>query len=214
MAKFHGQEIWYDWGGLNEKLFYALNGLNENETISQINVFITDIGRHQNFYYYLAVTAFAAMLNLFVLKKSNPHKFGTRKNIWLMVIFTMAICFPIERQLTDTLKLYFAMPRPFIALPKSTVFAIIPDVNIRQYWMSFPSGHSAFAMFMGAALWPALNRYGKVIIGTLVLLIGISRVILGMHFPADVAGGFTVALLLVVTLRFAITRLFARKPKH
>src|SRR5262249_18578369 len=91
----------------------------------------------------------------------------------------------------------FGFPRPFVSLPKSSVFAILPDVSVKQYWMSFPSGHSSFAMFMGVSLWPILNRYLKVIIGTLVILIGLSRVVLGMHFPADVVGGFILSFVIV-----------------
>nr|WP_260986741.1 phosphatase PAP2 family protein [Paenibacillus terrae] len=64
---------------------------------------------------------------------------------------------------------------------------------------SFPSGHSmaAFAMYgtLTYLLWrhiPALaGRIAMIVIGVaLTLMIGISRIYLGVHYPSDVFGGY------------------------
>ena len=64
---------------------------------------------------------------------------------------------------------------------------------------SFPSGHALFAtaFFGGLAvlLWgrlahPALRVGVALAAGSLILLIGFSRIYLGVHYPTDVLGGF------------------------
>lgn len=68
---------------------------------------------------------------------------------------------------------------------------------------SFPSGHSFFAvtLYGMAAYWmtrptgdaPRRRWVGPVVV-LLILLIGFSRVYLGVHYPSDVLAGFTVAI--------------------
>jgi len=75
---------------------------------------------------------------------------------------------------------------------------------------SFPSGHAASSMIFYLALalaltahlrWHRLAAAGAVVLS---LLIGTSRVMLGVHWPSDVIGGWTFGMLWVLlTLRAA-----------
>lgn len=75
---------------------------------------------------------------------------------------------------------------------------------------SFPSGHSASSMIFYLTLalvlthrsrWRHLAAAGAILLS---VLIGLSRVMLGVHWPSDVIGGWTFGLLWVLlTLRIA-----------
>ena len=70
---------------------------------------------------------------------------------------------------------------------------------------SFPSGHSLTAMafygFIIYLLYKSNLKYKKLyitLISILILLIGLSRVYLGVHFITDVLGGFTFSLFYLI----------------
>ena len=79
--------------------------------------------------------------------------------------------------------------------------------------LSFPSGHSLFAMIFGGLLIIligeligsiGIRRTLQVMVGLLILAVGASRVYLGFHWPSDVLGGYLfggVALLGLVWVR-------------
>lgn len=70
---------------------------------------------------------------------------------------------------------------------------------------SFPSGHSANAMgaalVMVVLLWPLLTRGGRIAAVLLavafVAITGADRVLLGVHYPSDVIGGFLLGAAMV-----------------
>jgi len=78
---------------------------------------------------------------------------------------------------------------------------------------SFPSGHAANAMITYlaiAVLLPVKQRNRAIAVGiglALVLQVGISRVMLGVHWPTDVIGGWAFGLLwIIICMRLASAR--------
>lgn len=89
---------------------------------------------------------------------------------------------------------------------------------------SFPSGHATIAMVVYVALayviarlepTPGLRRVTFAIFGVLVLLIGLSRLYLGVHYPSDVAAGFVVGFAWAVFSALAVEAIrHARTPRE
>lgn len=89
---------------------------------------------------------------------------------------------------TIGLKAVFALPRP----PPS--YWIVPTEGL-----GFPSGHAIVAtvVYGSIAVLAVESRRGWRIVasGTLISLVGVSRVVLGVHYPIDVVTGTAIGLL-------------------
>ena len=114
--------------------------------------------------------------------------------------------------LNVTLKLAFkrARPEPFFNLT-------LPETY------SFPSGHSlTSAVFFGAlaAILTARIKSTRVSVAiwilstTMFLLIGFSRIYLGVHHTTDVIAGFAAALIWILVVRFVEVQLERRKQRR
>lgn len=94
------------------------------------------------------------------------------------------------------------------------------EALVQERGFSFPSGHSALSMVAYGilAVVVARSRLARpvrvaVVIGllVLVLLVGLSRVWLGVHYPTDVLAGWTAGAVIVL-LYGAFTRTVSREP--
>jgi glycosyltransferase 2 family protein len=68
----------------------------------------------------------------------------------------------------------------------------IPTIDVREgngTGLGFVSGHAAVAFAIATALLPVLSRRGRVIAYGLATLVGVARMVYGVHFPLDVVGG-------------------------
>jgi len=64
----------------------------------------------------------------------------------------------------------------------------------RQADLSFPSGHTCAAFAAGAVCFVRLRRPWGVCLLVLAVLIAVSRLYVGVHYPTDVLGGIVVGL--------------------
>jgi len=111
--------------------------------------------------------------------------------------------------LNSTLKIYFKRERPEIHR--------IMDAN----GFSFPSGHSmmAFALYAIIAYiaWrnvkTTMSRVALVLFtACMIIIIGTSRIYLGVHYPSDIVGGYAVSALWV-TIAISVYAYFQNKRK-
>ena len=199
------KEIFYDWGGANVWLFHAINNV-RSQFLDQFMLLGTALGDHANFPVFLCVVSFVALLSVANNSRSDPQPQENLALRWLAVIVVFSAAYVLDGWLVGWFKTWLNFPRPFLALPPGSVHV----VGIPQLHHSLPSGHSSFAMLVIASLWPMLNRGGRVIGIVFVLWVGLSRISLGAHFPADVVAAYLISALMVLLVWASINALLRR----
>lgn len=87
-----------------------------------------------------------------------------------------------------------------------------PEVKLHDYTgrHGLPSGHSQAAVVLwGAVASYARKRWAWIVAILLMVLIGFSRIYLGVHFPTDVLGGWTLGVILLAVYIFLVPRIEA-----
>jgi membrane-associated phospholipid phosphatase len=104
--------------------------------------------------------------------------------------FRLGVLFFVSGYLNFALKSLLAQPRPF---------ELVPGINlVQETGYGLPSGHAQSAVL----LWGLLTHAGRkrwlwAPASALMLLIGFSRVYLGVHFPTDVLAGWLIGAVLL-----------------
>ena len=185
----------YDWGGLNVQLFHAINAIHA-PWLDALMLLGTQLGSHANFPLYLALTAACGYI---LAVRGRP----VDAVAWLSILAVFSVGYVVEGQIIGLLKPWLDFPRPPLALPAGAVHI----VGQAEFHHSLPSGHSAFAMLVAASLWPVAMRPVRVGLVVFALWVGVSRISLGAHFPADVLAGFALGLAVVWPLRATAQRI-------
>ena len=136
-------------------------------------------------------------------------RFAMRK--WKREAILFALTMIGAGLLNITLKLAFKRPRP------------VPFFNLSPpETYSFPSGHSlTSAVFFGALAAILTARISStrvkaaiwIVSTAMFLLIGLSRIYLGVHYTTDVIAGFAAALIWILVVRFVEMGLVRRRRR-
>ena len=138
-------------------------------------------------YFPYVVLILAGLFLLFhheVLQAESPFKvFLEKKREILLVFFTGAFAWVISH----ILKTLFHTLRPFEAF--SFVHPLFTETGY-----GFPSGHATFFGALAGALFFTHRKAGFIFM-FFALVIGLARIIGGVHFPFDIIGGYIVGAL-------------------
>lgn len=166
------------------KFFYLLNNLAGKNTIfDSFIIFLAD------FLQYFLIIAF--LLLLFFLTYSRQQK--------IKIILTVFVSMIIARfGVVSLIRFFYHRIRPFT---DHSVNQLITNNGF-----SFPSGHAAlfFAMAMAIYFYPnrepnisnvASNKKWGILFFLAAILMGLSRIIAGVHYPSDIIGGAIIGIL-------------------
>ena len=112
--------------------------------------------------------------------------------------FVMAVGF-MGTMVNQLLKCLCAVPRPWVLDPE---FTILEQAREAASGYSFPSGHTSTAVgTFGSIAATEKRRWLLVVCIVLAVLVGFSRMYVGVHTPYDVLVGAACALLLVICFK-------------
>lgn len=154
---------------------------------------ITSLGKSMWYLYPLGLySAFAALM-----LRLRPAE----RSLWLPRLQTSLFIFAnvaLSGLAVDIIKILVGRPRPVMLLEENIFNQFTPFI-FKSRWWSFPSGHSVTALSLALAtslFWP---RWRWALLAG-AGLIGASRVIVTAHYPSDVFGGFTIAVIVFMGL--------------
>ena len=115
----------------------------------------------------------------------------------------------------EFIKVSIARLRPYAVVDKiKCIYANVPNqdpLNFKIQGYSLPSGHTMMATNLFLAIPIYMKNIPYIIMGLIgVLIVALSRVGLGVHFPTDTLAGFVIALAIILIL----TRLYDMKEKR
>ncbi|MFA6257376.1 MAG: phosphatase PAP2 family protein [Candidatus Paceibacterota bacterium] len=149
---------------MNNAIFYFFFSLSHQSTLlDNVVIFLA--------HYLPFLVVFAAFVYLVFYRKSLRE--------FIVVFFSAGVAVLISKFI---LKILVHSARPPIALPG--VQSLLTETSY-----AFPSDHATFFMALAVALFFVNKKVGWWFLFA-ALLIGFSRIAVGVHFPIDILGGF------------------------
>ncbi len=161
---------------MNNEIFYFLYGFSyQSPAVDFAAVFFADI------FPYIVVMA-AGMFLLFhheVIRAESPLQVLLEKKREVITVFLSGF---FAYLISEVLKNLFHTVRPFVLLSE---FPFL----FSQGGYAFPSGHAAFFSALAFSIF-FLHRKAGIVFMFFALIIGIARIVVGVHFRIDILGGF------------------------
>jgi undecaprenyl-diphosphatase len=148
----------------DERLCLALNGASRHLSVLQLFRAVSWLGN--------GIFWYGLMLALLLLDAEQA----------LIPVVHMVLVGALGTAVYSALKRRTARPRPYEVVPAVAMGTTPLDA------FSFPSGHTLHAVaftLVAASYYPALAG----VLGIFTALVAASRVVLGLHYPSDVAAG-------------------------
>jgi undecaprenyl-diphosphatase len=157
---------------LDIKLFYFFNNLaGKSQTFDTIIIFLAE------YLQYILITVF--LMLLYFSAYSKLEKFYILGVTTISIILSRFI-------IVEIIRFFYHRPRPFLILQVHKLLSsgwFYSDIE----W-SFPSGHSAFFFAMATAIYLCNKKWGIWFVIAAILM-NISRIVAGVHYPSDILGG-------------------------
>ncbi len=115
-------------------------------------------------------------------------KIGVSDKTVFTELMTVVMSMNIAWFISFTIKIITHIPRPFLAHPSSQLLFLYGGYN------SFPSGHATVFFALATAIY-FYSRFAGVLFYIFAILISLSRVAAGIHYPIDIVVGAMIGVL-------------------
>lgn len=180
---------------LDIKLFYLFNNF-----AGQSRVFDTLIVLLAEYFQYLLVIIFLLLLYFSGYARSEKIR------IFLVTISSIVVA---RLGVAEIIRFFYHRPRPFLVLEAHKLISNSDWFYSDKEW-SFPSGHSAFFFAMATAVYLYNKKWG-IAFFIAAILMNISRIIAGVHYPSDILGGAVVGIIVGYAIFYFAEK---RKPRE
>lgn len=118
------------------------------------------------------------------------YLFGDKKG--KSIAKKMIVVLVVTTILTQLIKIFVMRPRPYTELSNLILLDLGTDY-------SFPSGHTSTSTAMAYVL---SCEYKRWILMLIPVIVGFSRLYIGVHYPSDVLGGFLLGLVIAYMVEY------------
>lgn len=193
-------DLLYNFLGENKKLFILINKYTNISFIAKVMDCITSFFSIYAFVLYYVVIFILAYYKIIKRYRQNQDKkalyecsksiYHSALNIGIIYIFFIVVY--------TILKFSVNLPRPFCSMAQDEFISIINSENIRCL-SSFPSAHTAVSVLIVYCIWhyfpkKYLIKYMSI---CLIIIVGVSRITLAMHYPADIIYSVPIMFVLI-----------------
>lgn len=154
------------------RLFLLFNREIQNRILDRLMLILTR--------FFDTPVVFVFAIGAYMLSYATGHPFG----------YKLAILLCASEGITHLIKIIVSRSRPFVSLSEA-LFEFVPPKDV----YSFPSGHTC-AAFTYAMVFSMFFPAYKLIWLTIAVLVGVSRVYLGYHYPTDVIIGALIPIMM------------------
>jgi len=200
----------YDWAGHNLKIFDFFNNITENISVLRILKFITDyIG-----YYKMFPIHFVLLIFVMYVISHVKHRDIKTEVIYIRSIITLLFSIILAGTIGEIAKETLRVVRPYcsetIAINEKVASIMHYASAMDKCYKSFPSGHSLYVVTLILSIWPTLNTTFRYVGASTILLVLLSRVVLGAHFPADVLYGALIGATITLCTKFLVDKIILK----
>lgn len=170
---------------LNLIVFQKINNLaGQNLWLDRVGIFFSD---------YLAYVICAILLLVFILNRGKLSRF-------MVLVSVISLAFA-RGVVTEVIRYFYHHLRPFAVMPVHQL--------VGESGYSFPSGHAAFFFALSMAVYLYNKKLGVLFfIGSVIM--GLARIYVGVHWPADILGGAIVGVLSALLVNWAMRKIVFR----